>query len=482
MLEQPDSVSDIIYDALPTISDFHRCDDFVRGIRGPYGSGKSTGCCWEIMRRAAAQEADKRGRRRTRFLVVRNTYRELHDTTLKTWLDWFPEDAVGQFYRGDMAHKIEYALPDGTSVETEVLFRALDKPADVKKVLSLEITGAWINEARELPKGVIDALADRTGRYPAVRDGGCTWRGIFMDTNPPDDDHWWYRLSEDERPSGWRFFNQPPGIFEVGHNSYRTNPKGENLANLEPGYYETRCAGKKRDYILVHYGNQYGFVQEGKPVYPEYVDTSHCSDEDLEPIRGQTIYVGIDFGLTPAATFAQRDVMGRWRVIDELVTEDMGAMRFSELLGPKMRGEYADFEFEVYGDPAGDDRAQTDETTPIVILQSRGIPAMPAPSNDPVMRHSALEGPLNRFVDGKPGFVISPRCKITRKGLAGGYHYKRVQVAGEERFQDKPLKNKFSHPVESLEYLLLGAGEGDNIIPSGSSWGEVIESPNVPIF
>ncbi len=51
-------------------------------------------------------------------------------------------------------------------VDMEVLFRALDRPDDAKKVLSLELTGAWVNEAREVPKGIIDALGDRTGRYP----------------------------------------------------------------------------------------------------------------------------------------------------------------------------------------------------------------------------------------------------------------------------------------------------------------------------
>ena len=69
----------------------------------------------------------------------------------------------------------------------EVLFRALDRPADVKKLLSLELTGAWVNEAREVPKAIIDGLQGRVGRYPSMREGGCTWSGLMMDTNPPPD-------------------------------------------------------------------------------------------------------------------------------------------------------------------------------------------------------------------------------------------------------------------------------------------------------
>jgi len=43
----------------------------------------------------------------------------------------------------------------------EVIFLALDRPEDVKKLLSLELTGVWINEARELPKSIIDQYQKR---------------------------------------------------------------------------------------------------------------------------------------------------------------------------------------------------------------------------------------------------------------------------------------------------------------------------------
>lgn len=465
----------VVYNASPTLSKFHRSNAFVRGVRGPVGSGKSTGASWEILRRAREQAPTptqdeppngeestrpaRKRKRRSRWAVVRNTYRELEDTTLKTWLDWFPEETFGKFNHQSMTHHIEV-----NDLDLEVLFRALDRPDDAKKVLSLELTGAWVNEAREVPKGIIDALTDRVGRYPSQRNGGCTWRGVIMDTNSPDDDHWWYRLAEEERPHNWEFFAQPPGVVEV-NGRWVTNPDAENLANLEPGYYETRAAGKNRDHVLVYYANRYGFVLEGKPVYPEFNDNVHVSQEVLEPIPGRTIYVGIDFGLTPAALFGQKTVSGRWHWIDELVAEDMGAVRFAEVLGPKLRGEYKDFEFEIFGDPSGDNRAQTDEVTPFQILRSRGIDAYPAPSNDPVLRREAVAGPLNRLVDGLPGLVISPKCKVTRKGMAGGYAYKRLQVSGDERYHDKPDKNRFSHVCEAGQYMMLGAGEGRTVIP-----------------
>jgi len=461
---------EVRYRASRTLTNFHRSTAFVRGVRGPVGSGKSTAMCWEIMRRAREQIPGIDGKRHTRFVVVRNTYRELADTTLKTWLDWFPEDILGKFSNADMAHKITV-----DDLDLEVMFRALDRPDDAKKVLSLELTGAWVNEAREVPKGIVDALGDRVGRYPSMKQGGCTWRGVMLDTNSPDTDHWWYRMAEEERPDNWEFFAQPAGLVE-SEGKWYPNPLAENASNLEPRYYETRIAGKTRDYVLVYYANEYGFVKDGKPIYPEYHDGTHCTKDVLEPIAGRTIYVGIDFGLTPAAVFGQRTVMGQWRWIDELVTEDMGAVRFSQVLGAKMRGEYDGYEFEIWGDPAGDSRAQTDETTPFEILQGRGIDAYPAPSNDPVIRREAVAGALTRMIDGQPGLLVSPRCKITRKGMAGGYAFKRMQVAGDERYHDKPDKNKFSHPCEAAQYMMVGAGEGDAVINfSNAAWAKPLK-------
>jgi len=438
---------EIRYRASPALWTFHQDDSFVRGVMGPVGSGKSTACCWELFRRLQEQEPGPDGIRRSRWAVVRNTYRELSDTTVKTWLDWF--DDVGDFINQDMAHRIKFA-----DVEAELLFRALDRPADVKKLLSLELTGAWVNEAREVPRAVVDMLQGRVGRYPSKREGGPTWLGVIMDTNPPDSDHWWYRLFEEVAPDGWRLFRQPSG----------RGADAENLENLPDRYYDRLQAGKDDEWIAVYVDGEYGFISEGRPVYPEFRDHLHVAKESIEVLDGTPVVIGIDFGLTPAAVFGQRDVRGRWRWIHELVTEDMGAVRFGELLQNEMASRFPACEFQVWGDPAGDQRAQTDETTPFQILRARGIKARPAPSNDFTLRRESVATPLSRLVDGEPGLLISPSCTTLRKAMGGGYCYKRVQVTGDERFHDKPDKNQYSHVADAAQYLMLGAGEGRAIL------------------
>ena len=129
----------------PVAKAFLKDESFLRGIRGPVGSGKSVACCMEIMRRAIQQRPNKQNIRKTRWAVIRNTNPQLKTTTIKTWRDWFSDD-IGRFvWSPPYTHLVNFSLGDGTIVECEVIFLALDKQEDVKKLLSLELTGAFIN-------------------------------------------------------------------------------------------------------------------------------------------------------------------------------------------------------------------------------------------------------------------------------------------------------------------------------------------------
>ena len=99
----------------------------------------------------------------------------------------------------------------------------------------------------------------------------------------------------------------------------------------------------------------------------------HVARSDVAIMKETPIYVGIDFGLTPAATFGQRLSTGRWIILHELVCFDMGAIRFAEALKHDFAKYFRNFETEIYGDPSGDYRAQTDERTPFQMLRQAGI-------------------------------------------------------------------------------------------------------------
>lgn len=276
------------YRSAPTLRAFSESDLFLRGIMGPIGSGKSSGCVVEMIARAQAQAPGPDGIKRSRWLVVRNTYQQLTDTTIKTVHQWLPPMFFGAPgpTMGWNKSTHTYLITGFPGVEIEILFRALDRPDQVANVLSMELTGAWINEAREVPWTVIRAIQGRVGRFPAQRDGGPTWYGVIMDTNPPDTDSEWYQVFEEKCPDNAILFRQPSGI----------SAEAENLGNLPKGYYSNLVANAtSEEWVKVYVKGEYGFVLEGKPVFPEYNDIIHC--RETKTINTEPVYRGWDFGL-----------------------------------------------------------------------------------------------------------------------------------------------------------------------------------------
>ena len=139
---------------------------------------------------------------------------------------------------------------------------------------------------------------------------------------------------------------------------------------------------------------------------------------------------------------------------------DSGAVDFAPSLKRYIEANYPKARFRGWGDPSGDNKNQANADTPFKIMRAAGIPCTPTLTNDPALRRAALELPMKELcMDGKPRFLISPKAKMIRKGLQGGFCYRRVQVSGE-KYTDEPDKNEYSHPVEALEYALQGEGEG----------------------
>jgi len=461
-----------------TLKSFMKDSNFFRGVRGPVGSGKSVACCVEVFRRSLEQKKSNDGIRKSRWAVIRNTNPQLRTTTIKTWLDWFPEDVWGKFHWSvPYTHHVKK-----NDLDMEVLFLALDRPEDVKKLLSLELTGVWVNEAREIPKSIIDACTMRVGRYPSMREGGPSWSGVIADTNAPEEDHWWPIMSGEVpipdhipreqakmlvKPDNWGFYIQPSAmeekLDEKGEvSTYEMSKDAENIKNILGTYYPNLIRGKTKSWIDVYVMNRLGSIQDGKPVYPQFVGETHIAEEEIPIAIGVPLYVGIDFGLTPAAVFGQK-VRGRWLIQSEIVAIDMGIVRFAELLRQEIATRFVGLDVNIIGDPAGDFRAQTDESTPFQILRGAGLRAVPAPSNSVDLRLESVSSQLTKMSDGKSGFLIDRRCPMLIKGFQGGYSYRRMQVSGE-RYDDKPEKNMYSHIHDALQYLMLGAGEGRQLM------------------
>ena len=119
-----------------------------------------------------------------------------------------------------------------------------------------------------------------------------------------------------------------------------------------------------------------------------------------------------------------------------------------------------------------------------VLREVTGIPIRLAPSNDIGLRLEAVRGTLGRLIEGKAGFILSPACVELRKALAGRYCYRRVQVGNDERYEDKPSKNRYSHVADALQYALLGSGAGKQVTETRviKKDGEIIAQISSEVF
>lgn len=417
------------------------------------------------MKQMCEQRPNSQGIRKTRWYAVRNTYGELFSTTIKDWLDLFEE--LGHFSKGSgvqpPSHHVKFKLPDKTIVDSDLVFIALDRPQSVKKLRGAQLTGAWFNEIKELPKAVIDMTDFRIGRYPSAMDGGPSWYGMIGDTNQVDDDHWLYELAETVKPEGWTFFTQPGGL--VKHPVTREwveNPIAENLQNLPEGYYIKGKEGKAESWIHVNLGNCYGSVEDGRPVYREQYHEDLHLNHNLIYNPEMPLVIGLDFGLTPSAIFSQVTPRGGVNFLTEIVSQDMGIRQFAEyLLLPEIQRNFHGADIWYIGDPAGNQRAQTNEVTVFKELEDLGIYCEAANTNTLDVRLEAVRFYLNSLRDGKPAFQMHPNCNMLRKGFNGGYKFRRLQIVGSERYADFPEKNKYSHVHDALQYVcMFHKGEG----------------------
>jgi hypothetical protein len=168
-------------------------------------------------------------------------------------------------------------------------------------------------------------------------------------------------------------------------------------------------------------------------------------------------------GNTPACSFSQVLPDGRWLIFDEMISEEMGIDRFSdEVLERCSRNFRGGVDFYDYGDPAGGERAETDEKTCFDIMRAKGIMIEPG-LQTPAIRFESVRKPMRTLVgpDSVCQFVLHKRCKTIRKGFLGAYHFRRLST-NSERFSEKVNKNHpYSDVMNSVEYvatILFGAG------------------------
>lgn len=449
----------LAYTPSPTGQRFLDSRAFLKLIEGPVGGGKSTLALMDLVQRAVTQ-VPYDNTRRTKFAILRNTIAQLKATVkpmLDTWFVTMTKGTMGQWRLSENTFEARFKLPDGTLVHSEFILLAADTPDDVRRLLSLEVSAAWVEECREVDPEVFAGLQGRVNRFPARIAGGVAYPGVICSTNPPPLGGFWHEfITKPEK--GKEIFIQPAALLDDGS----INPQAENLANLAPDYYENLIAGKTEDWINVYLKNQFGAGDMGRPVYRGSFKTSfHVAKTPLKAISGSLnpLIVGVDNGLQAAAVIMQQDMRGRVNLLAEAyVPEDetMGFETFlNRLLIPKLVTKFPGFAKEkivFVMDPACWARSQVDEKTIAMAVSSRGYTTVKAGTNDPERRVQAVEGLLTRQIDGGPGFLIDPECEHIIEAFEWGFRYKRSPSGITVNTFEK---NHHSHVSDSCQYAAM---------------------------
>lgn len=473
---------DVEYIPNPTPYEFHNdTTSRVKALKSGVGMGKTSALAIELVRIAQQQAADSHGVRYTKFAIIRSTYAQLKTTTLPTFLEWFPQEAVTVTYGSPIQVLLRMRLDDGTQVHSQMLFFPLDRPAQVANLLSLEITGAAINEAAEIKvPGFIKVLLSRC-RYPRQKVAPITWKGVLMDYNPPPVGSWLWKMFEENPDPRYKLYEYPAAVLikrdpsdpeDPGKWEFQPNPDAENIQNVADGmdYWMELAEDYRYDWPMLQRFvlGDYTFGGAGRPVFSTFSERRHVV-EGVKPYRTVPIIIGFDFGIYTACSILQQQG-NKLVCLDALEKSEAGLINFlDDELMPLLNSRYANITRFATGDPSGGQRSVIDLGQCIQVLRKYGFNYIP-----PRFKNNAIDTRLecvNYFMRQEGMFQINRHNTELINALAGGYHWdsskEHLGFIGE-----KPVKDDASHIADSLQYACMYFYKGTGKLPHQTSKNE----------
>ena len=448
-------------------------------IIGPTGGGKTESSVRRILRIARSQHpSPKDGIRKCRIVCVGNTYRDLWDKAIPSYLKVFNK-AFGSWQggKGDPAsHTMDFKLyQDGVEehLHIEVWFRAKAGDQSIEDfVRGLECTAWWFQEMDQLDEAIVSLATNRVGRYPEPDDRWPVdhvervgWAppfiGCWGDTNMPVVDSWLYTWAFTSKKFGAGLFVQPPAVNDNGS----VNPNAENLHNLAKIPIDRTLFSHYYDFLqstMSDYDNdrllklKKCFDRRGKQVHPKFDRLKHVSSGLVYDPRLPLI-IAIDTGntLKHGALFGQMTRFGHAEIFCEL--SPRGVQRSLEEMCRELKAivslrfpQARDIRLVV--DPAatatmavqgGLDRKVT-YAQYIQILTGWDVEL--AATNDPGLRRNAFDEMLKEGV-----YFDEYGCPDAVAAYEGGFCFRRVGDA----VSPEVIKNDYSHLGEAGQYFAL---------------------------
>lgn len=404
------------------------------------GEGKSAALCWAIFHHTKENPG-------ARWALIRDTWTNLEATTLVEFFNWFPDGVAGRYHKSSKSWTWTIE-----GVTGEIMFLGMDSDDDAQKLQSRPLAGIAIDEVAPgaqsggVPEFIFDTAMTR------LRQKGMRWYAAKLAANNPDEAHWTYKRFVEPGDAGTPLEFELLPEQERGFHLWQTH-RPENLANLPPSYYESMAhrLRKRKDLVSRFAKGEFGFQQHGKPVTAEFNEKIHVVDA-VEIVPGLPLRLLWDFGLNPTCLITQITPLGHWNFAHALVGEDVGVYELIvDEVAPLLERDFANYEIEHTGDPAGKQREQSSSKTNAVKIIQDLIPGRwrKAPSDWEARRDCAKE--VLRKTRNGTGMVQIARAPALKlwHALRGGWHY-RVSAAGIA--SSKPEKDVHSHPGDAFGY------------------------------
>ncbi|MDE0921503.1 hypothetical protein [Aurantimonas coralicida] len=460
-------------------------------IMGPAGSGKTVASVFKGPLLATRyMPVCKDGWVRVKIACIRTTYRDFARTALASWHEAFPENHPWTVdYSGGqdrpVRHRLQWETLRGSEkvkVDLQLETGAIGDQSIEQFIKGYEISLGWMNECDALDERVAGLFLQRTGRYPPVsqiaeseldrvsKDSEAAFklmgltptpgevilpRMIWGDMNPPDISNWTLRFTgyakKAEQLPGYVLHSQPSGL----------SSQAENRAGKPRSSYEMEAQTMTENDVRRFVHGKPGYATDGKAVYPEFDIDRHRADQVLQPVRGLPIGLGLDAGGSPACGIGQFLPNGQMRMLREICTDPgTGPTRFAQMILEVLLADFPGFPVnEAWADPSayyGADRQAGELAHMEIVARALNISIMPAPSNEPGLRHDAVRWYLSGMIDGNtPRLLVSNGCEVTTGGFAA--HYKLTKQASAGATDRLAVaKNEYSHIQDAWQYLCLG--------------------------
>lgn len=472
------------FDKYPTLLELAKDPSYIKMVVGPAGSAKTSGLFAYVLYLAMQQFPGTDNIRRTRVAVLRQTYQQLAKatlTTVRTILGGLVTVTDGKPPTGHA----NFPMPDGTRVDLELVFYALESPNAEQDALGAEFTILLVDEVSSIDnEDLLMTFISRLGRYPSKAYGPRNDAIVCAlgASNGPKVNHWLYqwkqglrddKFKEIEREIGrpyFKLFQQPPALLLKDDGTHEPNPKAENIDCLPGGYnYYFNQLSRTTDHIKAYIYGEFVPLSTGKVVFSNFRHDIHVVQQNKFLAQwGKRGRIGLtfDFGRTPVC-LAWVDLPGGGMVVfDEFMAEDISIDGFwTNVVRPGLMERYpgcvAGRTGYATGDPSGFDLTAAVDLSPFLVLQNHGVEIeFPAGERKDTLapRLEAVRQRLSRLdaVNAAPMLQITDNCKFLIDAIMTTYIYQEVKGA-KGKYNEVPTKTHVGWSSDLCDALAYAA-------------------------